>query len=66
MRKPDHNPAMADKSDKEIAADLRMVVAQEWQLERELAARGYEVGPVMRFDDGTVGLEINHVQRRAL
>lgn len=62
-RNPD--AALADKSDAEMAADLRQFWQEKVRFENELERRGYEVR-CSAYTDGTTEVEINRVAKSVL
>jgi len=56
---------MADKTDAELAADVRMIVAALTRIRTEAAKRGIEMD-LMTYYDGRVEVQIERVRREKL
>lgn len=57
--------AFADKTDRELAADARMIVAALTRIRTEAAKRGIEID-ILTYYDGKVEVQIERVTREKL
>lgn len=65
MRKGKADNGLADKSDEELAADLRQFHQEEVRFRHELERRGYDVH-CYSYTDGSTTVEINRVSKSVL
>lgn len=61
--KPDS--ALADKSDAELAADLRQFWQEKVRFQKELERRGYDVS-CSSYTDGSATVEIDQISKSVL
>jgi len=65
MRKAKPDSGLADKSDEELAADLRQFHQETVRFRKELERRGYDVN-CYSYTDCSASVEINQVSKSVL